>query len=58
MMHIHGHKGGKFSLGKVILIVLDSVGVGALPDAADYGDEGANTLKIFRRFYQDCIYLT
>ncbi|NLW24287.1 MAG: phosphopentomutase [Clostridia bacterium] len=44
-MHIHGHKGGKFSLGKVILIVLDSVGVGALPDAADYGDEGANTLK-------------
>ena len=32
-------------MGKVILIVLDSVGVGALPDAADYGDEGANTLK-------------
>lgn len=30
--------------GRVILIVLDSVGVGALPDASDFGDEGANTL--------------
>jgi len=30
---------------RVILIVLDSVGVGALPDAAEYGDEGANTLR-------------
>ncbi|MHC4941577.1 MAG: phosphopentomutase [Planctomycetota bacterium] len=29
---------------RVILVVLDSVGVGALPDAADYGDAGANTL--------------
>lgn len=29
---------------RVILIVLDSVGVGALPDAAEYGDEGSNTL--------------
>ncbi|MGE5553180.1 MAG: phosphopentomutase [Betaproteobacteria bacterium] len=29
---------------RAILIVLDSVGAGALPDAADYGDEGANTL--------------
>ncbi len=31
-------------VNRVILIVLDSVGIGALPDAADYGDEGANTL--------------
>ncbi|HQB63235.1 MAG TPA: phosphopentomutase [Sedimentibacter sp.] len=30
---------------KVVLIVLDSVGAGELPDAADYGDEGSNTLK-------------
>ncbi len=30
--------------GKVILIVLDGVGVGAQPDAAAYGDEGAHTL--------------
>lgn len=29
---------------RVILIVLDSVGVGELPDAAEYGDAGSNTL--------------
>ena len=29
---------------KVILITLDSLGVGALPDAAEFGDSGANTL--------------
>jgi phosphopentomutase len=29
---------------RVILIVLDSVGVGELPDAKAYGDEGSNTL--------------
>ncbi|MDO4572148.1 MAG: phosphopentomutase, partial [Clostridia bacterium] len=29
---------------RVILIVLDSVGIGAMPDAADFGDEGAHTL--------------
>ena len=29
---------------RVFLIVLDSVGAGELPDAAAYGDEGANTL--------------
>lgn len=29
---------------RIALIVLDSVGVGALPDAASYGDEGAHTL--------------
>ena len=29
---------------RVIVIVLDSVGAGALPDAGDYGDEGSNTL--------------
>jgi phosphopentomutase len=29
---------------RVTLIILDSLGVGALPDAADYGDTGANTL--------------
>jgi phosphopentomutase len=30
---------------RVFLIVMDSVGVGELPDAADYGDEGSNTVK-------------
>lgn len=29
---------------RVIIIVLDSVGIGELPDAAEYGDEGADTL--------------
>ena len=29
---------------RVILIVLDSVGIGALPDAAVYGDSGSDTL--------------
>jgi len=29
---------------RVFVIVLDSCGVGELPDAADYGDEGSNTL--------------
>ncbi len=29
---------------RVILIVLDSFGIGALPDAASYGDSGADTL--------------
>jgi phosphopentomutase len=29
---------------RVVLIVLDSVGIGEMPDAADYGDKGADTL--------------
>lgn len=29
---------------RVFLIVLDSVGIGEMPDAAAYGDEGSNTL--------------
>ena len=30
---------------RAFLIVLDSVGIGAMPDAAEYGDAGSNTLK-------------
>ena len=30
---------------RVILIVLDSVGIGALPDAAEFGDAKTNTIK-------------
>ncbi len=30
---------------RVFLIVLDSVGIGEMPDAALFGDEGSNTLK-------------
>ena len=36
---------------RVILIVMDSVGAGALPDAGRYGDEGADTLgHIYSRY--------
>jgi len=31
-------------MGRAFVVVLDACGVGALPDAADYGDAGANTL--------------
>lgn len=31
--------------GRVALIVLDGVGIGELPDAHKYGDEGSNTLR-------------
>lgn len=30
---------------RIFLIVLDSVGIGEMPDAAAFGDEGSNTLK-------------
>ncbi|WP_372519786.1 phosphopentomutase [Candidatus Ruminimicrobiellum ovillum] len=33
------------NINRIILIVLDSVGAGELPDAAKYGDVGTNTLK-------------
>ena len=31
-------------MGRFVIVVVDSCGAGALPDAAAYGDEGANTL--------------
>ncbi|MCI8549036.1 MAG: phosphopentomutase [Lachnospiraceae bacterium] len=30
---------------RIFLMVLDSVGIGEMPDAKNYGDEGSNTLK-------------
>ena len=33
---------------RAFLIVLDSVGIGEMPDAAAWGDEGSNTLKAIR----------
>ena len=30
--------------GRCALVILDGVGIGAAPDAGDYGDEGSNTL--------------
>lgn len=35
---------GDGEMKRAIIIVLDSVGMGELPDAADYGDIGSNTL--------------
>ena len=38
------------ALTRAIVIVLDGVGIGELPDAAAYGDQGSNTLgNIARR---------
>jgi phosphopentomutase len=34
---------------KAVIIVLDGVGIGALPDASAYGDEGSNTLANLAR---------
>ncbi len=41
-------------IDRVFLIVLDSFGIGALPDAADYGDAGANTLASIRTSDKFC----
>ena len=40
-------------INRVILIVLDSVGIGALPDAHLYNDEGSNTLSNIAKYYPD-----
>ena len=43
---------GYFRMGyfrRVVLIVLDSVGIGELPDAALYGDQGSDTLGNLNR---------
>lgn len=40
-------------INRVILIVLDSVGIGALPDAEQYGDTGSNTLGHIAELYSD-----
>lgn len=38
---------------RVILIVLDSVGIGSLPDAYLYGDEGANTFGHLKPYFKE-----
>ena len=42
---MEGGKGEKVGKRRVIVIVLDSFGIGELPDAADFGDYGVNTLR-------------
>ena len=44
-------RSGKFN--RVIWIVLDGVGAGELPDAANFGDTGSNTLGNLAREYQN-----
>jgi phosphopentomutase len=41
------------TLKKALLLLLDSVGIGALPDAADYGDAGAATVPHLLEAYPD-----
>jgi phosphopentomutase len=40
---------------RVFVIVLDSVGIGELPDAAAYGDQGSNTLRNIGRHVALCL---
>lgn len=40
-------------MSRVALIVLDSVGVGALPDADKFGDEGVNTLGHVKEYAEE-----
>ncbi|MBP2653767.1 MAG: deoB [Firmicutes bacterium] len=42
MVHVMEEKLALFK--RIVVVVLDSVGAGAMPDAAEYGDAGANTL--------------
>lgn len=40
-------------INRVILIVLDSMGIGYLPDAYEYGDEGSDTLGNIAKSYRN-----
>ncbi|WP_420848192.1 phosphopentomutase [Natranaerofaba carboxydovora] len=40
-------------MNKVVLVVLDGVGIGALPDAKNFGDDGANTLGNISKKIED-----
>lgn len=42
-IHVCGENDGIF-MSRLFLIVLDSYGIGELPDAGQYGDKGSNTL--------------
>lgn len=39
------------SFGRIFLVVLDSLGVGEMPDAAEYGDAGSDTLGNIAQAY-------
>jgi phosphopentomutase len=42
--HVGAGAGDRRGDERAVVLVIDACGVGALPDAASYGDEGANTL--------------
>ena len=42
---------------RAVIIVLDGVGIGALPDAAEYGDVGSNTLVNLSRVFDQGLHL-
>jgi phosphopentomutase len=44
---------GGENLKRIILIVMDSVGIGELPDASEYGDAGSNTLSNIKAMSAD-----
>src|SRR3990170_732786 len=55
---VAGSRGGRKKMSRfarVILIVLDSVGIGEMPDAAEYGDEGSDTLGNINRTRPCCL---
>ena len=43
---------------RAIVIVLDSAGIGALPDAAEFGDAGAHTLETYIKSAASSTYQT
>lgn len=45
--------GRRYSMRRVILIVLDSFGIGGAPDADLFADQGANTLGTIAGFCAD-----
>ncbi len=49
MSIVNRQKDNKSRFKRVFLIVLDSLGAGALPDAAEFGDAGAFTLRSLSR---------
>ena len=59
MVDFGDQRWGEFVTKRVFLIVLDSLGIGELPDADIFGDVGSNTLgAISKSKYFDCKCLT
>ncbi len=53
--HCQNLKWGDVLAKRVFLIVLDSFGIGGAHDAADYGDEGSNTLAAVMQSEEFCV---